>query len=576
MSTRFLILVALTALIAADASVVAQRQGGGAPRGAAGAPQPGRQGGVPPAGRQGGQARPPRDRAEVQGTAIVRGRVVAGDTGAALRGAQVRMGAAGQESRAALTDANGRFEIRDLPAGQVMLVASKSGYVTQQFGQRTPYSPATPILLRDGQELTADFVLLRGGVVTGRVFDEFGDPVASVRVAALRSEMTPAGRRMAGAGRTATTDDTGAYRLFGLAPGEYFVSATHQTPERLVGPQGAVTYVPTFFPGTTDSAAAQRLTVGSGADQHNIDFALLATPAVQVSGVVIGTTGAPIAATLSLRPAIGRGVAENRRGMSSAADGSFTLPNVPPGDYVLDVTGRARSRDVPADVAAIPIVVGGSDLAALTVTTTRGATISGVVVTEDGNRIDTTGISLSVAPLHPLPGRNTTRAQVADDGMFTLAGIAGAHVLRVERLPSGWVLKSVTANGIDITDRPLEFRGTEQVSVRVMLTDRVGTVSGTVRADVPRGAAVLIVPEDETRWLPQSRLVRLVHAGSAGEFSVQGLPRDERYVAVALDYVANGEQYDPDFLARVRPLARSVSFAQTGTVQLELPLLERP
>lgn len=608
MVKQLLIAVALIAVGVAHGALLAQRQGGAAPGGVGtalpggggtalpggggaaqpggggaaqpgggGAGQPGRAGRGAPSGRQGGQPRPPRDRAEPQGTAVVRGRVVAADTGAPLRGARVEAGGNRQPSRAALTDANGRFEIRDVAAGSVVLRASKTGYVSQQFGQRWPFSPARPIVVGDGQQLTADFALPRGGVITGRVFDEFGDPVANVRVEAMRSEMTMAGRRIAAGGaRAATTDDTGAFRLFSLAPGAYYVSATQQAPDRLVGPQGSITYVPTFFPGTTDPAAAQRLTIAAGVDQHNIDFGLVATSAAQVSGVVIGSSGAPIAATVTLRPALGDGIGLNRRAMSNATDGTFTLPSVPPGNYVLDVTARGRSRDVPSDVAAVPITVGGSGVTGLAVTTSRGATVTGTIVSEDGSRVDMTGIAVSAAALHPLPGRTATRAQASDIGAFTISGVAGAHVLRFDRLPSGWIVQSVNANGVDVTDRPLEYRGTEQLSVRVVLTSRTADLTGTVRADAPQGAAVLVFPEDETRWLPQSRLVRLLHAGPAGEFSVQALPRDERYIAVALDYVQNGEQYDPEFLARLRPLGRSVSFAQTEQAHVELTLQPRP
>src|SRR5690606_656206 len=134
-----------------------------------------------------------------------------------------------------------------------------------------------------------DFALLRGGVITGRILDEYGEPLANVRVSAMRSEMTPAGRRMSGGARAATTDDTGAFRLFGLAPGAYYVSAMLQAPDGLSAPNGFVTYAPTYFPGTTDAAAAMRVVVSGGMDQPNVDFSIVPTPAAVVSGTVISS-----------------------------------------------------------------------------------------------------------------------------------------------------------------------------------------------------------------------------------------------------------------------------------------------
>ena len=281
---------------------------------------------------------------------MIRGRVVSADTGTPVRRAQVQATFRGQSARIALTDADGRFELRDLPAGSVVLRASKTGFVPQQFGQRSAFSASEPVSLGDGQQFTAEFALLRAGVLTGRVFDEFGDPVANVRVAAMRSQLTPTGRRLfavsAGPG---ITDDTGAYRLYGLAPGTYYVSATPPAMNvnvPLLAPGGPVTYAATFFPGTTDAGSAERITVAAGRDQHNIDFGLIVTPAVQVSGVVLGLNGTPIQATVNLRGALATDVivGGGRRGVTTSADGRFILPSAPPGSYVVEVTGR---RDCP-------------------------------------------------------------------------------------------------------------------------------------------------------------------------------------------------------------------------------------
>ncbi|HTM33752.1 MAG TPA: carboxypeptidase-like regulatory domain-containing protein, partial [Vicinamibacterales bacterium] len=97
------------------------------------APTPGQ---VPGSGRGTTQPQPGSTRApardnpkpDEKGTAVLRGQVVASDSGTPIRRAQVRLSGIGmRESRLATTDAQGRFEIRDLNGGRYSLTASKGG-----------------------------------------------------------------------------------------------------------------------------------------------------------------------------------------------------------------------------------------------------------------------------------------------------------------------------------------------------------------------------------------------------------------------------------------------------------------
>src|SRR5690349_21129519 len=97
---------------------------------------PGPQGGFP--GRLGRQGQmPPRGgRAvvdEPKGTSVIRGTIVAADSGSPLRRAQVRVSGQGVPARLATTDAQGRFEIKELPAGSYNISAQKAGFVSLQY-----------------------------------------------------------------------------------------------------------------------------------------------------------------------------------------------------------------------------------------------------------------------------------------------------------------------------------------------------------------------------------------------------------------------------------------------------------
>ena len=122
-----------------------------------------------PVPAQGAPARDRRGGEPQQGTAVIRGYVVAADTGDPLRRAQVRAFAmGGQGNGMAQTDAQGRFEIAQLPAGRYTVTATRSGYVSLSFGQRAPNQPGTPIEIGEGQVVEkVDFALSRGGAISG-------------------------------------------------------------------------------------------------------------------------------------------------------------------------------------------------------------------------------------------------------------------------------------------------------------------------------------------------------------------------------------------------------------------------
>ncbi|MEQ1871883.1 MAG: carboxypeptidase-like regulatory domain-containing protein, partial [Vicinamibacterales bacterium] len=190
-------------------------------------------------GGPGNAQRQQRDRAtrpQPAGEARISGRVVTADTGRPVRRARIMIDAAELPGgRATLTDDQGLFEIPGLPAGRYSVNVSKSGFVTLSYGQRRPQQPGTPIQLAAGQHLASvDFKLPRGGVIAGHVVDDAGEPLAGANVAAMRYAYAQGARQLVPAGNT-STDDQGAFRIWGLNPGSYYVTATTRNLEGMVG-----------------------------------------------------------------------------------------------------------------------------------------------------------------------------------------------------------------------------------------------------------------------------------------------------------------------------------------------------
>src|SRR5262245_65548417 len=80
-------------------------------------------------------------------TASIKGLVTTADTGAPVRGAEVRLSSRGSYNRLVTTDGDGLFTLRDLPAGEYQLTVSRAGFTSMIFGQRRPLEAPTPIKL---------------------------------------------------------------------------------------------------------------------------------------------------------------------------------------------------------------------------------------------------------------------------------------------------------------------------------------------------------------------------------------------------------------------------------------------
>jgi hypothetical protein len=184
------------------------------------------------------------------GTGVVVGRAVDGDSGAPLAGAIVsvtlpalssqRSGVAGDvtvvtmvggqgmpggpQTISMMTDANGWFAFRDLPAGRLPIRASLPGYTGGGYKQAGPSGSSQPLELTEGERVgDVALKLWKEASITGTVTDEAGEPVVSVFVRVLRRTIV-GGRpvlQLSGAGQS--TDDRGVYRAYGIQPGDYVI-----------------------------------------------------------------------------------------------------------------------------------------------------------------------------------------------------------------------------------------------------------------------------------------------------------------------------------------------------------------
>ena len=506
------------------------------------------------------------------GTAMLKGHVKSAD-GGALRRAQISVrGAPLPNGRTASTGLDGEYQIRELPAGRYTITASRSGFLSSQYGQRRNGDQGKPVELADGATIESiDFALDRAGVITGRVTDETGEPVANASIYGLQSQFYRGRRQFipvtAGATRS-TTDEAGVYRLTSIAPGDYVILAmlretwvADDKDKQMLG------YAPSYFPGTASVADAQRVKVAAGQEAGAIDFSLVPGRAAAISGIVTAVDGAPLGgANIGLTQEI-MGPAGGTMFMAgntrAAADGTFKLRDIAPGQYILRASGQAGDRGT--ESAAIDLTVTGADISGITLGADAGGLVAGRVVTDSGAAVP------SPAPRVTTPNatfeRSTPTVPPAEDGLagpdgrFIRRGPTGPVFVRIGGLPSGWALKQVRIGDREVTDVPIDIRAGQTLpDVTIVISNRLPAVGGSVTdaQGRPADGPVVLFPADAAKWHETAGSLRSVRADQAGTYRFDAA-RPGDYLIAAVEQMEPWQVNDPEFLEGLRERATKVT-----------------
>lgn len=532
----------------------------------------------------------PRDAAPGRkGTAVIKGHVRTAD-GRPLRRVQIRVTGEGlRDGATATTGLEGEYEVHELPAGRFTLQGSRGGYLAMQYGARAFGESGTPIEVADGVVVEkVDLALARAGVVSGRVTDETGDPVAGVDIRAMqllffqgRKQIVPIVTSMV----HVNTDDTGQYRLTGLPPGDYFVVGrlrdTWMSDEKQ---PRMLSYAPTYFPGVADASEARRVRIVSGGEAGATDFSLVAERAATLSGTARAADGSPLAgARISLTQELmgpGGGTMSIAGNTLAEADGAWTLSDVSPGDYVLRANGRVG--DGPAESAVLPVNVHGVDLTGLTIAADAGGIISGRVVTDTGEPLPSSGVApvVMATPVSMLTGTTRPTPGVDDglvgpEGQFSRRTASGPSVIRMGSLPPGWRLRRIDVAGRDVAGLPIDMRPQVPIAgVTIVVSNRLPALTGTV-SDGGRpadGATVLLFPANPALWVEAAGNQRTTRPDAAGGYRFEGL-RPGDYFVIAVHSMQQWQMNDPDFLGEQRAKASRITVGDGELAPLALTVV---
>lgn len=514
------------------------------------------------------------------GTSAIEGTVVDAQSGEPVRRAEVTAFATGQDApdpQSIATDANGHFVINGLPAGKYRVRVEANRFAPQSYGESRLGGRGKDVDVAVGQDVSGvDFRLIPCGVVTGEVHDEAGDPVEGAMVHAI-----PVGRRRGvQGGNQVQTNDLGQYRLYNLPPGQYVIAVLMSRPERQQqGAQGQ-TYVPMFYPDTSDPTSAAAITVDPGTEAQGIDIDVRPVHAVRVSGRVMNLSGGGstqnayvmlMPAGLDPRRGMGRlGMLTAGRYAASAGGprGEFEIDGVPAGSYWAIANLQDEQREYQGRTL---VQVADADVQGVTIPVSAGVTLTGHVRVDPQGPFDYSKVAVAAIPTDGA-GFGGQGAQVRLDGSFTLENVAaGNYRLNVSGYPEEYYLKSVRFGGGDVLDTGLSVDSTSGAAqLDVILSAGGATISGTVmKDDKPAQATVLLVPDPPHR--DREDLYSMKRTRADGSFSMLGLPPGD-FKLFAFEDPDPGLMNDPSLLQPYESKGSSVHLeeGQKQTVQLEL------
>ena len=520
-----------------------------------------------------------------QNSASISGTVVSAGTGQPLRKAHVDLSPDGDRNLnrplGAITDASGHFEIQNITPGRYDLSATHRGYVSKRYHQENADFPGAMLTLSAGQAVKdITFRLEQTAVIDGHVYDEDGDPLQGAAVQILRRTYMNGKRTMTTVNQV-MTDDRGAYRIFDIEPGHYYVMASWGA-ERMFGDpgdRGEPMYAPVFYPNADSADRAAPIDLKPGDELPGMDFQLTpsGTRTYEVSGKAVNPSaakGSPnVFVTLINRDSQTQFMAgTTRRVLADGSDGAFRFSNVAPGDYI--VTAMAMA-DRPPQTTSQQITVVDSNVAGISLVVGPGTTISGRISFEGSDASSEAPVTVALSPQdeRSLGGR---QAQVQSDGSFTITSVPdGTYALNVYSRCGAYFVKAVTSNGADLFGRPIDVEGGAGPSpLDIVYSSNTADVNGAVATSDSQpgiGALVVVVPNADAP--NREARYRTATTDQYGHFDIKGVPPGQ-YTIIALQGLSDDQSFlDPDFMQQYANKAETLNLAEGDHKTLQLNLV---
>jgi hypothetical protein len=486
----------------------------------------------------------------------------------------------------ATSDKDGRYTIKGVPPGQYVVRLERDGFVD-------PSITGSPVrvTVNSAQPATADAVMLTGAVISGRVRDAEGKAIQNMDVQAVSLTYVN-GYPSTPVALSKPTDDQGAFRLFWLQPGEYYIAAAIRPNPTSPGLQQRV-----FYPGTLDISTAAAIKVKPGDELSGIDIQFRQERLFTISGMLTTTIPPEETALMaSVFPPANQvptlllthrdpNMPDPSRNVGNVTlnplSGTFQTVPLPPGVYELFARIPESNANGGAGLAwgHVPVEVRNQNVTGVAITVHPSVNVKGTATVDGGRLPQSATIRLALLPTGGTVkiGIYNSVAQrpitVSPDGSFTYIGVPPG-VWRVDPgtgLPPNLYIEDVRQNAASVFDGGFEVGPKAPDPLLVTFRSGAGTVEGTVQDNVGKavpGATVALVPPQAQR---QNRArYRTATADAEGKFTIGNVaPGSFRLFAWA-QAVPGGAYYNAAFLAKFEDRGRPVSVTQGGTVSQQI------
>jgi hypothetical protein len=375
---------------------------------------------------------------------------------------------------------------------------------------------------------------------------------------------------------SATTDDRGEYRIFGVRPGQVYVRAVlrgfgYVGPGESIDPSApseSTSYPPIFYPNVQDASQASTLTVRGG-DELHIDFSMIPQRSYSVSGRVVGglqgTSGRGTWLMLMKRGggdfAFGPGMNTNVR-----ADGTFTFRQVLPDSYYLLAQQQEDERGSAS--AKIEVDVREGDIQGVVVALAPKVDITGRVSFENNSSTKPSSVHVALSPEDTQDFMRGAYAQTRDDGTFSLqAAPDERYRISAYGAPPEMYLKSASAGRDDVLEKGFSPASGRALDLVFAAGAKVaGTING---ADGKGEPAVTVVVAPEAKLAGVADAIRTATTDQNGKYQIQGL-RPGAYRIYAFEHVEPGAYEDEDWLKGFADQSQTLRLSDAGQETLDL------
>jgi len=400
------------------------------------------------------------------------------------------------------TDNEGSYHLTGLAAGNYQITTFTTNLTPEdptsdfQFGFAY-FASTKSVMLAAGEEVRdIDIKLVRGGVITGRVTDAENNPIVEERVnlSSIREDRGLA-RLPIPIGQMYTTDDRGAYRIYGLPAGRYRVSVGSDVSRGYIGTVNGYFQL-TYHPDATDATRATIIDLAEGGEAANVDIRVgRYEETYSIAGRVVDSeTGVPISgARIGLMISRG-GQATNLATFANPteAGGKFSQQGLTPGRYSVYVAADFGDTEFYSDPVFFDVVdknVSGLEIKAL-----RGLSVSGTLVAENSQLKDLLQqlpgleVSATTGPadgrMSPSTLRSSGRGRVGPDGSFQISGLRPGRVSFTVYAPNSARRASVlriSHGGIGVSQIFELQPGQSVSSLQIVVEYGTGAISGNVK-----------------------------------------------------------------------------------------------